>query len=383
MGHWKRIYTDPVILLFAAAVVAVTVQHGILEHSGNFWRFRTTFQRLVSGADIYNPPPSEITGFLYSPTFALLFAPFAILPPALGLLLWNGVNALTLAWGLIRLLPPRRAQLALLIVFLDTVRSLQNSQSNALVAGLIILAFLALERERYGVGAAAILGGAFIKIYPFGAAALGLMRPRPGRFLILLFTLGLLGAALPLLVLPPPVFIATYHEWWSILHRDTVLQGQSAMRVLTVVLRSTVSNLPIQLVGALLLLAPLIGRRQQLADLQFRTRWLCSLLVFCVVFNHQAESSSFVVAATGVATWYVTGPRVWWRTTLVGLVLAFETLPHLFFMPPSLYSQTIGPNALDVVPCLLVWLVIQIELWRSSSSDEPDISSSQAVAQLG
>jgi len=40
------------------------------------------------------PPPGEIRDFLYSPSFALLFAPFAIWPFALDLLLWNGVNAL-------------------------------------------------------------------------------------------------------------------------------------------------------------------------------------------------------------------------------------------------------------------------------------------------
>src|SRR5437762_10297891 len=76
---------DPVLLLFSAAVLAVTIQKGIvLAHPGNFLLFRDTFHRLVSGADVYNPPAGEMTGFLYSPTFALLFAPFALLPLALG-----------------------------------------------------------------------------------------------------------------------------------------------------------------------------------------------------------------------------------------------------------------------------------------------------------
>src|SRR5213075_3141006 len=140
---------DPVLLLFSAAVLAVTIQKGIvLAHPGNFLLFRDTFHRLVSGADVYNPPAGEMTGFLYSPTFALLFAPFALLPLALGLLLWNGINALTLYWGVTRVLPARAARVALLIVFLDMLRSLQNSQTNALMAGVILLSFVALERER-------------------------------------------------------------------------------------------------------------------------------------------------------------------------------------------------------------------------------------------
>ena len=375
---------DPVLLLFSAAVLAVTIQKGIvLAHPGNFLLFRDTFHRLVSGADVYNPPTGEMTGFLYSPTFALLFAPFALLPLALGLLLWNGVNALTLYWGVTRVVPARAARVALLIVFLDMVRSLQNSQTNALMAGLIVLSFVALERERVVSGAAAILVGAFTKIYPLSAVVLGLVRPRPARFLGVLLALGLLFAALPLVVLSPASLLATYREWWSIIHRDGALQGQSVMRFVSAIVGSTVPAFPLQLAGTLLLLAPLIAQRACWSDARFRLRWLCSLLVFSVIFNHQAESASFVVASTGVAIWYVTGSPHWWRTTLLGLVLAFETLPHAFFAPADLYKHVIGPNALDAVPCLLVWLVIQCELWRwPRSSDEPKISPREALANL-
>ncbi|HEV2672785.1 MAG TPA: glycosyltransferase family 87 protein [Gemmatimonadales bacterium] len=375
---------DPVLLLFTAAVLAVTIQKGVvLAHPGNFLMFRDTFHRLVSGADIYNPPAGEMTGFLYSPTFALLFAPFAMLPLGLGLLLWNGLNALSLYWGVTRVLPARAARLALLIVFLDMVRSLQNSQTNALMAGLIVLAFAALERERVGSAAAAILVGAFTKIYPAGAGVLGLMRPRPARFLGLFLALGLLFAALPLVVLSPAALIATYREWWSIIQRDGGLQGQSVMRFVSSMSGLSVPGLPLQLAGTLLLLAPLIAQRLNWSDARFRLRWLCSLLVFSVIFNHQAESPSFVVASTGVAIWYVTGPRSWWRTTLLALVLAFETLPHVFFAPANLYQHVIGPNALDALPCLLVWLVMQYELWRwPRSSNEPKISPREAIANL-
>jgi hypothetical protein len=374
---------DPVLLLFGAAVLAVTIQKGIVvAHPGNFLLFRDTFHRLVSGSDIYNPPAGEMTGFLYSPTFALLFAPFALLPLAVGLLLWNGLNALSLFWGVTRVLPARAARVALLIVYLDMVRSLQNSQTNALMAGLIVLSFAALERDRVVPGVAAILAGAFTKIYPVGAGVLGLIRPRPARFLGLFVALGVLFVALPLLVLSPAALVATYREWWSIIQRDGGLQGQSVMRFLSAMAGSTVPALPLQLGGTLLLLAPLLTQRACWSDARFRLRWLCSLLVFSVIFNHQAESASFVVASTGVAIWYVTGSPNWWRTTLLGLMLAFETLPHVFFAPADLYKHVIGPNAFDAVPCLLVWLVMQYELWRWPSRNEPKIFPREAVANL-
>jgi Glycosyltransferase family 87 len=377
MPNLRRI--DPGLLLVAAAAVAVSVQQGVaLTHPGNFLRFRATFHRLVSGADIYTN-----TGFLYSPTFALLFAPFAILPLALGLLCWNGVNALSLYGGLTKLLPARAAHMALLIVFLDLIRSLQNSQSNALVAGLMVLAFVALERDRLGAGASAIVTAAFIKIYPVAAGVLGLLRPRPWMFLAVFLALGLLFVALPLIALPPAAFVATYREWWSITQHDAILQGQSVMRVISAIAGWEVPTIPIQLIATLLLLAPLAALRRCWSEGGFRMRWLCSLLVFCVIFNHQAESPSFVVASSGVAIWYVTTLRAWWRTTLLALMLALETVPHLFFVPQGWYTHVIEPNALDAVPCFVIWLVIQYELWRwPDSRDKLNVSPREAVTNL-
>ena len=138
------------LALYGAAVVVVTLQKG-LHHPGNFLLFRGAFQRLVGGENLYATTP-DYSGYLYSPTFAVLFAPFALPPPLFGLLLWNAANAFTLAGAVARLLPPRAAAVALGVAFLDVVRSLQNSQSNALMAGLIGAYFTLWLRWRSGGG---------------------------------------------------------------------------------------------------------------------------------------------------------------------------------------------------------------------------------------
>ena len=43
-------------------------------------------------------------------------------------------------------------------------------------------------------------------------------------------------------------------------------------------------------------------------DADFRLRFLCSLLVFLVIFNHRSESPSFVIAMAGIAIWFVSLP---------------------------------------------------------------------------
>src|SRR5215217_6683029 len=109
-----------VAILWIAAVAAATVQQGIAHHNNNFSIFRAASLHLLHGQDLYGPYPAEHFDFYkYSPTFALLFLPFALPPFAVAMALWNALNAgaLYVAIGLV--LPRRAATAARGIVFLD------------------------------------------------------------------------------------------------------------------------------------------------------------------------------------------------------------------------------------------------------------------------
>jgi hypothetical protein len=80
---------------------------------GNFEIFRTSSRHLLTGQDLYAEYPGEhVDRYKYSPTFALLFEPFALLPWPLALFLWSALNALLLFVAVERVLPPRAALLA-------------------------------------------------------------------------------------------------------------------------------------------------------------------------------------------------------------------------------------------------------------------------------
>src|SRR4029077_20890780 len=67
--------------------------------------FSNSFFHLIHHQDLYARFDAEQWDlYRYSPTFALLFAPFALLPYGLGAVLWNLLNALALLWA-IRSLP--------------------------------------------------------------------------------------------------------------------------------------------------------------------------------------------------------------------------------------------------------------------------------------
>jgi hypothetical protein len=333
---------------------------------GNFEIFRAASHHLVEGKDLYAHYPEMVQDeFKYSPTFAMLFTPFAWLPWPLALFLWNALNALVLFVAVERVLPRRAAMLALGFLLPEVLRAMQNAQSNALVAGLIILAFVGLERRRLWRAALAVAIGAAVKIFPLAALTLAIPRRRAIRSGLATAAAGIGLVLLPLLVTPPTTLIAQYRSWHAIETLDT---GQRWFSIMELVHRWTLAgmpNWPVQALGTLALLAPLALRRERWDERRFRLLYLCSLLLYMVLFNHQAERASFVIAFAGMAIWFASEPRTRWRTALFGI--AFVTMPlmsTLIPIPAALRSTT-GMVYRLTVPTLVIWIVLQVELWRA------------------
>lgn len=348
------------------AVIVVSL-HAATDQSNNFEIFRTSFLNLLGGADLYAASPRHQDFFLYSPSFALLFAPFAVAPFWLGVLLWNGVNALALYWGLGRVLTGEPLLAARAIVFLDAVGSMQHAQSNSLVAGLMLIGCAELDRRRELRAAVVIAIGAAVKIFPIVAAAYAVFRPyRVPRFALYGALAGLAVLAAPLLVLTPAQLAGQYQSWADIHQAEGLLRGHSMMFQLELWLGLGLPNWPVQLAGVLVLLAPL-ARLQYWGLARFRQLFLASLLMFCVLFNHTAESPTFVVALTGVALWFAAMPRTRGTWAVLWLVIVGTVLSTSDAMPGPIQDGFIQPWRLKVLPVFLVWLLTQRELWRQTA----------------
>ena len=150
------------LLVYGIAAIVVAYQRTVLSRENNFVIFRAAFDHLIAGQDLYAAWPALHEDFFkYSPTFAFLFAPFALLPVTAGYMLWALVCAGAVCWGFVRLLPPGQAFVALCIALLPVIGDLQRSQSNALCAGLMLLAWAAYERREQW-GAASEIGRAHV-----------------------------------------------------------------------------------------------------------------------------------------------------------------------------------------------------------------------------
>ncbi|HET7612575.1 MAG TPA: glycosyltransferase family 87 protein [Gemmatimonadaceae bacterium] len=353
--------------LWLLAVIIVSLQASA-HHNNNFEIFRTAWDNLLAGRDLYGVNPTHRDFYKYSPTFALLFAPFALLPFAAGLLLWNAANALALYWSIGRVLEPKAALAARAVVFLDTVGSMQNAQSNALSAGLMIMAFSFLYARREVRAAVAIAIGAAIKIFPVAAGVFVLFRPyRLPRFLLIGAAVAVVFVAAPLVVLTPAELLSQYRSWAAISSTDALTRGYSVMEHVHLLTGRDWPNWPVQLLGAVALLAPL-ARFSRLGVERFRLLFLASVLMFCVLFNHKAESPSFVVAAAGVAIWLVVVDRGWLEWSAFALFLVGTVLSASDVMPEALQENFFEPYRFKTIPVLVVWVLTQVALWTESSA---------------
>jgi hypothetical protein len=361
--RWPERSEGWILALYALTAVFVTWQELHLDHINNWRMARWSFYQLLHGANLYAAYPAQYYDlYQYSPTFALLVAPFALPPMWLGLLLFNTFNIAVFYYAVRRLLPGRPGLIALLILYFEVLRSTQNTEINTLVSGLIILAFLWLENGRLARPAAAIAAGAAIKVFPLAAGALALPHRWRWRFGAALAGALALAILAPLLVTPASTLLHQYRWWYALEgHYSTALRLESLMALLNLVVPGQWPNWPVQLAGTALLLLPYLVRRADWSDAGFRRAMLYLLLLYVILFNHQAESPTFIIAMTGVVAWYLTGPRRWYHHAL--LVLSW-VLVSLFseILPASVLNACCRPYHYKTIPILLVWLVMLWEL---------------------
>jgi hypothetical protein len=344
------------------AVVSAIHQTAI-GRCNNFDIFRSSFVLLVSGQNLYVEHKSNYWDlYKYSPTFAVWMAPWAYMPKYLGAVCWNVVNAMGL-FAAICCLPLKSKSLRFVLAFaaLETLTCLQNMQSNALVAAGVLWTYVLHENKRNAMAGIVSVGNFFVKIFGGAAAILSLLY-RQSLFYYLAAGLSLFGlAALPLFWISPSDTVALYHSWYRLLRWDAdVSTGQSVFGWLDL-LNIKISANVVRLAGIILLIIPpfLAYVRH---SLQARILYLAVLLLSMVVFNHKAESPTFVIAVVGVALYAVVLPRTPMRILLLAAVVIFTQLSPTDIFPSVLRHEFVLPYKLKALPCIIVWMDAYIQL---------------------
>jgi hypothetical protein len=334
-------------------------------HYTNYIIFRQAFFHLVGHQDLYSLYLSEHWDyFRYSPSFALAFGAFAWMPDVVGLLLWNTLNAgmLFLGWMALPVRDDRMRLAAAWFVSVEVMTALQNAQSNVLIAGLLLLAFSLLERRKVALASLMIVVAAFTKVFGLVAFSLFLFYPEKRKFILFSAIWTMAVGLLPLAVVSPAELATLYRNWWTLLSMDYARSaGLSVMGWLQSWFHLNPPKTFVALVGIALFCWPLL-RVERYRDFNFRLLFLCNVLIWVVIFNHKAESSTYVIAICGVALWYFSRTRTILDLALVSLAFVFTCLSPTDVFPSSLKATLFVPYAIKAVPCILIWGKVIYEL---------------------
>ncbi|RYE13061.1 MAG: DUF2029 domain-containing protein [Sphingobacteriales bacterium] len=381
MSKWQRLkqvllHQKFILAVYILIAAVASVQLLLLPHNfefrgkyyteyNNYIIFKQSFYHLLEGKDLYILYRDEQADlYKYSPAFALFMGTLAWLPDAAGLILWNVLNAVVL-FAAVRMLPFKQKTISLMFWFLliEMLTSLQNSQSNALLAGLLIAAYAFFQRGKLGWAALMLVLGTFIKVYGIVGFCMFLFYPGKLKFITYSIIWTILFAFIPLVVLSPHQLMDQYASWARMMAEDqAVSYGYSLMGFLHAWFKadSNIKNF-VTIIGVFLFLAPLVRFRLYKNEL-YRILVLAQMLIWVVIFNHKAESPTFIIAVAGVAIWYfANGPAPWWGVLLL-LTFIFTCLSPTDLFPPYVRHNILMPYVVKVIPCIVVWLIIMLQL---------------------
>ncbi len=339
----------------------------IYTHYNNFVIFRQSFFHLINSQDLYILHPAvQYDLFKYSPTFALAMMPFAVLPEWFGLVFWNVFNSALLFFA-VKKFPfasQKIAVFALWFLLQENLTAIQNAQTNSMITALLLFTFNAFEKQKTHWAALFIVLTVFIKIFGAVAFMLFLLYPNKLKFILWGAVWTIILLLLPLIVVSPEQLIFLYKSWWNMLQNDhSASVGFSVIGWLKTWFNYDADKLLVVLIGATLLMLPLI-RTKMYDNILFRKLILASVMIWVIIFNHKAESATFIIAVTGIAVWWFSIKRNKFLLALVVLAFIFTCLSPTDLFPRSLRNDFVTPYVLKAVPCIFIWCVMQWQLLR-------------------
>lgn len=117
------------------------------------------------------------------------------------------------------------------------------------------------------------------------------------------------------------------------------------------------------LVGVLIFIIPL-HKFKLYSNIRFRLLLLCSILIWIVIFNHKAESPTFIIAMFGVGVWYLISEKNKWNTILFISAILFTSLSPTDIFPPSFRNSVLKPYVMKAVPCIFIWFKIIYDMLK-------------------
>jgi len=365
----KLVYNKPFVLIayFGLSLFAV-LKSVIVNHiHDNYFVYKFAFFRIIHQQTPFGAlrgPSHDL--FHYGPAFALVMAPFALLPDGIGVILWVLFNA-WLLYIAIKLLPLKENYYlpVLLICAHELMTSSSNVEINPLIGALIILSFVFIRDKKDFWAALMICLGAFIKLYGIVGLAFFFLSKDKLKFILSMAFWSVVLFVLPMAVSSPSYIVTTYHDWYGDLVQKNLtnvglsLQDISLMGLIRNIGHIQLSNITVIIPG-MLLFALWYVRYKLYHVIPYQLLLLASTLIFVIIFSSSSESPTYIIAVAGVGIWFMNLPRPVTRLEIGLLVFAIVLT---VFSPSDLFprfirKQYVEPYKLKALPCVLIWFKI-------------------------
>lgn len=327
-------------------------------HYNNFLIFKNSYNHLIQNKNLYEYYSSEYADlYKYSPTFAFFMFPLYLLPDSIGLIIWNLLNFFVLYYSIYTLKTIEHHKKFFLIFYLifELILTTQNSQSNAIIAGLTIMVFNLLEKGKYAKASFFIALGSLIKIYSIIGILLILLYPNKLKSVFYFTVWLILFLFLPLLVTHFHNLVWQYENWFTLLKLDqNESVGMSVFAYTKFLIPSNYYKAITLLFGLIMLLSPLL-KFSLYTNQIFKTNYLSLLLIWMVVFNYKAESPTYIIAMSGVGIWFFSTKQQKIDVILILLNLMFTSIWVTDIIPRTLKNNFIDINYIkSFFPILII-----------------------------
>ena len=219
------------------------------------------------------------------------------------------------------------------ITAIEMMTAIHNVQFNPMVGAWLILAYVLVEEEKDFWATLFIAAGFLVKIYGIAGLLFFVFSKHKIKFIVSFLFWMIVLVCLPMLYSSPAYIISSYREWFECLveknqqnaegttyggHQDISLMGM----IRRITKNGAIANSYILLPAAIFIVAPLL-RFKQYAAQNFRLSYLAIVLHSVVIFSSSAESSTYVIAVSGAAIWYILHYQQYSKMSNIILVLLF------------------------------------------------------------
>ena len=361
------------IIPFVAAIFEVAKGSGSIN---NYLIFKQVFWHTYNEQHLYNLYPSEyLDKNHYGPLFSVIILPFALLPNYIGATLWCLCNVFVLFYAINELeITQKSKNLIFTISLIETLTSVQNMQFNPMLTGWIILAYVAVKKDKIVIATLLICLGTFVKIYGIVGLPFIFFTKDRIKFISYIFLWAVVLTLLPMIISSPEFILKTYKDWFLVLVEKNMQnitsyqnEGMTDISIMGLFKRITgfhhISNIYFLVPGAIFMILPLF-RFSKNQNNVFQLTYLAQILIGLVIFSTSSESPTYVIAVTGFSIWYILdcNTRRKYKNMLLILLFVLTILSPTDLFPKYLKEQYVVKYSLKALPCVITWFLISYQL---------------------